>query len=90
MNDGYIQLRYLALSRDLCKILQDGLESLSLSWFQIFKAYESIQQSSMKSRQSISSNTYSITIQNILKYPNTKFVSLRPLEKTSPKTTIYG
>ena len=37
----------MALRRDECKILQDGLESLSLSWFQLFKPYELIPKLSM-------------------------------------------
>ncbi len=37
----------MALSRDERKILQDGLESPSLSWFQLFKAHELIQKLSV-------------------------------------------
>ena len=38
---------HVALRRDECKILQDGLESLYLCWFQLFKAYELIPRLSM-------------------------------------------
>ena len=39
--------KLVALRRDECKIRQDGRESLSLSWFQLFKAHESTKNLSM-------------------------------------------
>ena len=83
----------MALSRDLCEILQDGLESLSLSRFQLFKAHELTQKLSMsykKTRKTICIKVYSIMAQITRKYLNTNFGSLASLKKTSPKTTING
>ncbi|MGB5710007.1 MAG: hypothetical protein WBM44_03735 [Waterburya sp.] len=40
MNLKFFRFEFMALRRDECKILQDDLESPSLSWLQLFKTHE--------------------------------------------------